>query len=691
MNGELRELSWPWAHLDEAIRALIGDSSGFDSRNGSRAPSEDSAAVRAAAARAGVEAEDVELSYGDPAMLLSASPALLSIEGDSDERRLLAIRGVRRRELVLALPDRRSARVPAATVMSALFGEQESAARREAARLSSAARLADRSERRLSDFLTRQSLGTIRARGCWILRAPVTGAVSASLREAKVPALFALLVATSLLQQLAFVGSWWVLGRLAFRGEAEPDLFLVWSLLLATFVLSYLGSSYAGRMVPVRLGTVLKRRLLAGALHLDLDRATEKGSAGNLAGVIEAEALDTATITGFHQALTASWQLLLACVILLIGPGRALHTLLFVAWLLLIGVAEYQHYKSRKQWTDARFELGEDVTEAMLGHRTRLAQQKAEQRNDEEDIRLAHYARTHDRVQATGLHVNIVRRAWVYVGVLGLSPLLIAGTVNINELAVSVGGILLGASGMMYLELAASDAIQVAISWRRIREIWSSARRAKPSAGLIENAPPPSRLTADEVTFRYGSNQVLSNVTLSVESGARLLLEGESGAGKSTLALILAGLRTRDRGLVMIDGLDIASLGEEGWRRRVVLVPQFYQNHLFSGPLAYNVLMGAAWPPSPADLARAQDALRDVGLGPLLEQMPGGIHQFVGETGWRLSHGEMARVFLARALVQNAAFLILDESFGALDPDSLRMCLRAIEKQPGGVILISHR
>ena len=66
----------------------------------------------------------------------------------------------------------------------------------------------------------------------------------------------------------------------------------------------------------------------------------------------------------------------------------------------------------------------------------------------------------------------------------------------------------------------------------------------------------------------------------------------------------------------------------------------------------------------------AEAICRDLELGSLLGKMPNGIHQVVGETGWQLSHGERSRVFLARALLQQADVLILDESFAALDPET---------------------
>ena len=78
------------------------------------------------------------------------------------------------------------------------------------------------------------------------------------------------------------------------------------------------------------------------------------------------------------------------------------------------------------------------------------------------------------------------------------------------------------------------------------------------------------------------------------------------------------------------------------------------------------------------------------GVSDLLARMPGGLFQPIGETGWQLSHGERSRVFVARALLQGADLVVLDESFAELDPESLRACLREVTELAPTLLVIAH-
>ena len=77
-------------------------------------------------------------------------------------------------------------------------------------------------------------------------------------------------------------------------------------------------------------------------------------------------------------------------------------------------------------------------------------------------------------------------------------------------------------------------------------------------------------------------------------------------------------------------------------------------------------------------------------MGDLLDRMPAGLLQMVGEMGWQLSHGERSRLYIARALLQSADLVILDESFAALDPETLCQALRCVLRRAATLLVIAH-
>src|SRR5581483_6517126 len=141
---------------------------------------------------------------------------------------------------------------------------------------------------------------------------------------------------------------------------------------------------------------------------------------------------------------------------------------------------------------------------------------------------------------------------------------------------------------------------------------------------------------------------------------------------------------------LLMNGLDRDTLGDRRWRRHVASAPQFHENHIVTETLASNLLMGRGWPPAQKDLLEAEAVCRELSLGDLLDRMPSGLMQMVGEGGWQLSHGERSRIYIARALLQSAELVILDESFAALDPESLQTALECTIERAETLMVIAH-
>jgi ATP-binding cassette subfamily B protein len=199
-------------------------------------------------------------------------------------------------------------------------------------------------------------------------------------------------------------------------------------------------------------------------------------------------------------------------------------------------------------------------------------------------------------------------------------------------------------------------------------------------------------VTAEGLRFRYPvrTDATIRDMRFRIDADDRVLLTSPSGGGKSTLLSLLNALRTPSAGQLLLEGLDRKSLGAHGWTRRIATAPQFHENHVFTETFAFNLLMGRGWPPSPEDWREAEALARELGLGELLDKMPGGMNQLVGETGWQLSHGERSRMFLARALLQRGDLVLLDESFAALDPENLRRALTCARERAKALLVVAH-
>jgi ATP-binding cassette subfamily B protein len=336
----------------------------------------------------------------------------------------------------------------------------------------------------------------------------------------------------------------------------------------------------------------------------------------------------------------------------------------------------------------------------MVGQRTRLAQQPADRWYEGDDARLSSYHERSRRLDTLQLIIQaVISRGWLILGIGGLAPAFIAGA-NPMMLAVGVGGVLLASRALAKVGATLEGLSAMAIAWEQVAPLFRQAAEA-PTEGDAAEAATLRRAPAEEgdavlagsrLGFSYpgASRPVFSELDLEIKAGDRVLLEGASGCGKSTLAALLTGLREPTQGLLLCRGLDRHTLGDASWRRRVAHAPQFQQNHVLTGTLAYNLLLGRSWPPREEDLALADEVCRELGLGELLDRMPGGLHQVVGDTGWRLSHGEQSRVFLARALLQDADAVLLDESFGALDPKSAARAARCVLERAQTVVAIAH-
>jgi ATP-binding cassette subfamily B protein len=694
MTG-IASLSWPASRAAEGVE-LLARVAGLPAR--ARRPARDADdldsedRVASAAEALGLEADEVDAAFGEvDAFLRGAAPAVVRI--DSDHLVMLARR--RGRRLTIVGPDHRIETIPIDALRRALVDPAAQPLVAESERLVAEIEIGASRRPRVIRALVAERLRSQRLRAGWLIRVPPTASFGSQLAVAGVRRQLVLLAAAHAGHYALWILAWWLLGRAALKGHVDPAWLTAWTLALFTLIPLQLAVLWMQGRLAIVAGSLLKQRLLAGALRLQPEEIRREGAGQLLGRVIESEAVGSLAIGGGFMALLAILELALAAGVLAIATP--LLALLLVIWVAFTGALAAVYLRRRSGWVGRRVGLTHDLIERMVGHRTRIAQQPREQWHEGEDETLERYVHASSRMDTAAVWLlGIIPRGWMVAGVAGLTPLFVGGG-SAASLAVSLGGILLAARAFERLTGGLWSLAGALIAWRQTATVFEAAARGREAPGGTRprrepESSTPAVLEATDIRFAHTGrgDPVLKGCNLTIGVGDRVILQGPSGGGKSTLASLLAGLRTPQSGLLLLDGLDRHTIGFEGWRRRVVLVPQFHENHLVLGSVAFNLLMGVQWPPAPDDFDRADAVLRELGLGPTLDRMPSGLLQTVGETGWQLSHGERSRLYLARALLQNPDILILDESFAQLDPANMHLAVTAVASRSPAVLLIAH-
>jgi ATP-binding cassette subfamily B protein len=549
---------------------------------------------------------------------------------------------------------------------------------------------------------TRAEGGELLLPEVWVLRPAAATGLGRQLVTAGLHRSALGLVALYLARIAVFALSWWLVGRSALRGTIETELLLAWGLVLATYVGLDGLVQWVRDHLLLAINARYRRKILHGATRLSPSSSRLLGSGQLLGRVFETEALDTLVVNAGISGLTAAIDIGFALALLLVIPGARLLALGLLAWLVVALLRAAPLYRVQRDWTLARIAMSERVVENLLGRRTRAVQAPAARRHEVEDREFERYLELSARVDDAETSFEVTTsRGWLVVALLALIAIAAGQGLSSGPTVAAVGAVLLAFQALTRFTGSVHLAAALAIAWQQAKLLYRASETADP-AGVPEiieaertvaarDEPGRALLLATGLSLRPAGDRapIVDAASATVAVGDRVLLTGPSGGGKSSLAALLAGLETPSSGGLALRGLDLATTGPREWAQRVAYVPPFGRNHVFSDSFGYNLLPGR-WPPAPGELERAEQVCAELGLGPLLDRMPGRLQQIVGETGWRLSHGEQARLFLARALLQRAELVILDESFGALDPETMRECLDCVRRRCPTLVVISH-
>lgn len=251
------------------------------------------------------------------------------------------------------------------------------------------------------------------------------------------------------------------------------------------------------------------------------------------------------------------------------------------------------------------------------------------------------------------------------------------------------------------LALASFEAVApLPLAWQSLGETLAAAKRifaltdqqalvAEPDQPLP--VPEAFTLRFDQLSFRYqaASPWVLQTLSFSLAPRQKLIVLGANGSGKSTLLSLLLRFREPTCGRLLLNEQPIQAYAGEAIRARIAVAEQ--QAQVFNSTILDNLRLANP----AATVEQVEQACRAVALHDFIQQQPEAYQTWVGETGLRLSGGQLRRLTLARALLKPASLLILDEPTEGLDfitaLEVMRNILAWVEVKEQGLLVITHQ
>ncbi len=221
----------------------------------------------------------------------------------------------------------------------------------------------------------------------------------------------------------------------------------------------------------------------------------------------------------------------------------------------------------------------------------------------------------------------------------------------------------------------------------RLNEILEADEVIEQKANAINIKKFKNNIVFKDVDFSYSDIPVLKKININIEKGELVALVGESGAGKSTLADLLLRFYDVTSGSIMIDGIDIRDYVIDDLRSLYSVVTQ--DVILFNDTIFSNIAFGL----KDVSESAVHEAAKMANAYDFIMQLPDKFMTVIGDRGLTLSGGQRQRISSARAILRNAAILVLDEATSAMDTESEKLVQEALDNvmKNRTSIVIAHR
>jgi subfamily B ATP-binding cassette protein MsbA len=259
-------------------------------------------------------------------------------------------------------------------------------------------------------------------------------------------------------------------------------------------------------------------------------------------------------------------------------------------------------------------------------------------------------------------------------------------TFEIETVVVCLGGSYYAFNGVKKLAKAYNELQEVIPAADRIFELVDAQPELADAPDAVALQRIERGLAFKDVSFSYGGDLVLRDVSFELKRGGRVAIVGRSGAGKSTLIALLCRFYEVSSGAVEFDGIDLRRITRDSLLDQISMVTQ--QTFLFNRSIADNIRYGKR----DATMEQIMQAARDANIHDFIASLPDAYNSMCGEYGAKLSGGQRQRIAIARALLKDAEILILDEAMVGLDKESENLVAEAMLRLMEGrtVFVITH-
>jgi len=268
------------------------------------------------------------------------------------------------------------------------------------------------------------------------------------------------------------------------------------------------------------------------------------------------------------------------------------------------------------------------------------------------------------------------------------SALILAGAMTAGALTVFLSYLTKFFKPVQDLATMTNTIAQAAVGVDRVRAILDADTIIPDRPDAREPQALKGDIEFEHVAFAYSADApVLKDVNFKIQAGQLVGLVGSTGGGKSTIVSLIPRFYDPSAGVIKIDGVDIREFKFHAMREQIGYVLQ--ETVLFEGTVRENIAYGREGVTEQQIVEAAKLANADE----FIARMPHGYDTMVGERGETLSGGQRQRIGIARAVIRNNPILILDEPTAALDTESERLVIEALERLMKGrtVITIAHR